>query len=147
MPPARSDAQAVLAVNNGFYEAFEASDLAAMSVLWEHSERAFCTHPGWATLRGWPKVAASFVALFREPQPLQFILTEHKAVVGADLAWVGVDENILGDEGATTVAAVNLFARQADGSWRMVAHHASPVTASAEADGESDGPGPEPPGA
>ncbi|MDQ4098748.1 MAG: DUF4440 domain-containing protein, partial [Actinomycetota bacterium] len=26
-----------------------------MSRVWEHSERVVCTHPGWATLRGWSR--------------------------------------------------------------------------------------------
>lgn len=138
VPASTPGHQAVLEANQRFYEAFEAADFQAMSSLWEHSDRVFCTHPGWATLRGWPKVAASFLALFREPEALQFILTEPRAVVGPDLAWVSLDENILGDEGATTVAAVNLFSRRGDGTWQMVAHHGSPVSASAET-GDLDG--------
>ena len=109
-----------------------ASDLDAMSVLWEHSDRVVCTHPGWATLRGWGQVAASFFALFQNSQHLQFILTNEAADVAGAAAWVSVDENILHTEDATTVAALNLFVRGDDGGWRMVAHHASPVSDSAQ---------------
>jgi ketosteroid isomerase-like protein len=128
----------VRAANAAFYTAFEARDLDAMSNLWEHSERVFCTHPGWATLRGWPRVSGSFYALFQNAQRLQFILTEERATLAGDTAWVSVDENILDGDGATTVAALNLFARRPDGTWLMVAHHASPVTASAELAGRDD---------
>lgn len=120
------------AANKAFYAAFEARDLEAMSKLWEHSDRIVCTHPGWASLRGWGQVAASFFALFQNAQHLQFILTKETAEVVGDMGWVAVDENILQSTNATTVAALNLFVRSDDGDWRMVAHHASPVSDSAE---------------
>jgi ketosteroid isomerase-like protein len=103
-----------------------------MSRLWEHSDRVVCTHPGWATLRGWGQVAASFFALFQNSQQLQFILTKEKAEVAGDVGWVTVDENILQTESATTVSALNLFVRNEGGDWKLVAHHASPVTDTAE---------------
>lgn len=126
------------AANGAFYAAFEARDINALSDIWEHSERVLCTHPGWATLRGWPRVSGSFFALFQNAQHLQFILTQEQAQVAGDAGWVSVDENILDSDGATTVAALNLFTRHPDGQWRMVAHHASPVTGSADIEEEDD---------
>jgi len=126
------DLDALAAANAAFYAAFEARDLDAMSKLWEHSDRIVCTHPGWASLRGWGQVAASFFALFQNSQHLQFILTKQAAAVVGDMAWVSVDENILQSTNATTVAALNLFVRGDDGDWRLVAHHASPVSDGAE---------------
>ncbi|HWC11553.1 MAG TPA: nuclear transport factor 2 family protein [Acidimicrobiales bacterium] len=129
----RTETALVEHANRTFYGAFEARDLEAMSELWEHSDRVVCTHPGWATLRGWGQVAASFFALFQNDQHLQFILTNVTAHVEGDAAWVTVDENILSDQQpATTVAALNLFIREPGGDWRLVAHHASPVTAAPE---------------
>lgn len=128
-----TDLDSVAAANKAFYRAFEARDLDAMSMVWEHSDRIVCTHPGWASLRGWGQVAASFFALFQNSQHLQFILTKETAEVAGDMAWVTVDENILQSGNATTVAALNLFVRDDLGDWRMVAHHASPVSDSAEA--------------
>lgn len=119
---------AVLAANRRYYEAFEGRDLDAMSDLWERSERAFCTHPGWATLEGWGAVAASYFALFQNGAQLQFVLTRERATVIGDAAWVSVDENLLGDQGGVTVSAVNLFVYD-DGDWRMVCHHGSVVQA------------------
>jgi len=124
-----SHAASVEAANRSFYAAFESRDLDAMSKLWEHTDRVVCTHPGWATLRGWGSVAASFFALFQGPQALQFILTQEQMVVTENLAWVSVDENIVDGASASTVAALNLFTRHDDGTWLMVAHHASPVSA------------------
>ena len=139
--PDSDDLDAVRAANAAFYSAFEARDLDDMSAIWEHTDRVVCTHPGWASLRGWSRVSASFFALFQNAEHLQFILTnEHVEVLG-DAGWVSVDENILDVDGATTVAALNLYARNADGRWRMVAHHGSPVTASSDAagpDGDDD---------
>ena len=116
----------VLAVNRRYYEAFEARDLDAMSDLWDRSERAICTHPGWATLEGWGAVAASFFALFQNGSQLQFVLTRERVNVVGDAAWVSVDENLLGDQGGVTVSAINVFVRL-DDRWRMVCHHGSVV--------------------
>jgi len=120
------DSDAVLAANQAFYDAFEARDLDRMSDVWEHSDRAVCTHPGWSTLRGWASIVSSFATLFHSPQSLQFLLTDAVATIDGELAWVTVDENLLGDQGGTTVAALNVFARAGD-QWRMVVHHGSPV--------------------
>ena len=122
-------ADAPAAANRAFYEAFEARDLDAMSSLWEHTDRVLCTHPGWATLRGWGPVAASFFALFQSSQSLQFVLTEERVHVEGDVAWVAVDENLLGDQGGSTVAALNVLVRDAGtGQWLVVAHHGSVVS-------------------
>ncbi len=100
-----------------------------MSDLWERSDRSSCTHPGWATLRGWGPIASSFFALFQGPQQLQFVLTEERVALVGDLAWVSVDENLLGAQAGATVAALNLFVRSPlDGEWRMVCHHGSVVS-------------------
>ena len=99
-----------------------------MSETWEHSDRVSCTHPGWTVLRGWGPVAGSWFALFSGPQQLQFILTDAVVAVHGDAACVTVDENLLDvDHVGGTVTALNLFARGADGRWRLVAHHGSPV--------------------
>ena len=112
--------------NRRFYDAFEARDIDAMSDVWEHDDRVACTHPGWRTLHGWGAVSGSWFALFRGPQPLQFILTDERVAVNGDAAWVTVDENLISAEGSGTVAAVNVFVRTGD-RWRLVAHHGSAV--------------------
>jgi ketosteroid isomerase-like protein len=94
--------------------------------VWEHSDRVACTHPGWRTLHGWGAVSGSWFALFQNGQNLQFILTEERVEIAGDLAWVTVDENLLGGGAGGTVAAVNVFVRERD-RWRMVVHHGSPV--------------------
>jgi ketosteroid isomerase-like protein len=127
--PASRDAdpaRAVLAANRAYYDAFEAADIDAMSSLWEHGDRDRCTHPGWASLRGWGAIAGSYFALFGNGRSLQFILTDEHVEVEGDTAWVSVDENILGGEIGATASALNVFVRGPQG-WRMVVHHASQV--------------------
>jgi ketosteroid isomerase-like protein len=118
--------QELLELNRAFYEAFEARDIDAMSDLWEHTDRVTCTHPGWAVLRGWGAVAASWVAMFQGPQRIQFILTDERAEVAGEIGWVTLDENIIGAETGSTVSALNLFLRT-DRGWRLVAHHGSAI--------------------
>lgn len=118
--------RAVLAANDAFYRAFEARDLRAMSDVWERSERATCTHPGWRRLHGWPLVMESWRRLFEGPQRLQFVLTDVSVVRVADVAIVHLDENLLDAAATGTVAALNVFVSGAQG-WRMLAHHGSPV--------------------
>jgi SnoaL-like domain len=102
-----------------------------MSDAWERSERATCTHPGWPTLRGWGPIAASWFALFQNGQTLQFVLTRERVEVVGDVGWATLDENLLGAEGGTTVAAQNLYVRDPDDQkWRMVSHHGSVVNSS-----------------
>lgn len=127
-PGEQDAAEAVLAVNRRYYEAFENRDLDAMSELWDRTDRALCTHPGWATLEGWGAVAASFFALFQSGQQLQFVLTRERATVVGDAAWVSLDENLLGDQGGVTVATINIFVKKR-GGWRMTCHHGSVVQA------------------
>lgn len=116
----------VRAANSAFYRAFEEADMDAMSDLWEHSDRVTCGHPGWAVLRGWAQVSASWMTLFSGGGAMQFILTGEQVSVVGDAAWVTVDENILSARSGSTVSAINVFVRSTAG-WKMVAHHGSGV--------------------
>jgi ketosteroid isomerase-like protein len=132
-------AESVRAANAAFYAAFEQRDLDAMAEVWERSERASVTHPGWPRLSGWGKVAGSWDAIFRHTPFIQFVLTDERVDVAGDTAWVTLDENILQTAGAeedagdaplsgARVAATNVFVRDGE-EWRMVMHHGSPVGA------------------
>ena len=117
---------ALLAVNQAFYDAHEARDLPAMRAVWEHSERVVCTHPGWPIVRGWPAVEESWRRILDGPGRNQFILTNDVAVVEGNVGWVTVDENLVAGAASGTVAATNVFVR-AGGGWLLVVHHGSPV--------------------
>ena len=120
------DLELVLAANQAFYDAFENRDMDAMSDLWEHSDRVFCTHPGWRSLHGWGSVASSWFGLFGGPQRLQFIVTDARCEVVGDAAWVTCTENLLDGGPGGAVAALNVFARTERG-WQMIGHHGSGV--------------------
>ena len=132
-----TDEDGVRAANSAFYAALEARDLDAMADVWEHSDRISVTHPGWPMLRGWAKVAGSWDAIFRNTGYIQFVLTDELVTVVGDSAWVTLDENILQSAGQTEAAdelsgskatSVNVFVRD-EAEWKMVVHHASPVSA------------------
>ena len=98
-----------------------------MTAIWEHSDRVVCVHPGWPILRGWDDVLQSWVGIFRGPGQSQFILTNESISTKGDIAWVTLDENLVDGNGATTIAATNLFVRDHEGEWKLVTHHGSPV--------------------
>jgi len=114
-----------------------------MSEVWEHSDRAVVTHPGWPILRGWARVIGSWEAIFASTAFFQFVLTDDVVTVVGDTAWVSLDENLLQSHGSADspsddealsgarIAAVNVFVRGDDG-WRLVVHHGSPVSAPAD---------------
>jgi len=120
--------RAVLDAQRAFYDAFESRSMEAMDAAWEHSGDVVCTHPGWQTLVGWPAVRDSWASLLANSEHLQFIVTDEHVTVRGDMAYVRVQENILA-AGAMqgSLTALNIFGRQGDGSWRMLAHHGSPV--------------------
>lgn len=128
----------VLEVNRSFYDAFESSDMNAMSDLWVHDDRALCVHPGWPALRGWAAIASSWAAMFDGPQQIQFIVTDEHVSVNGDVAWVSCDENLLTLGASATVNALNVFERASDGAWQMVAHHGAPVMIASDDDFDDD---------
>ena len=130
-----TDADDVHDANASFYAAFEARDLDAMAEVWERSDRVSVTHPGWPTLRGWPRVAGSWQAIFSATPFIRFVLTDEEVLVEGAVATVTLDENILqsaaasGEEGelaGARVATTNVFVHHG-GRWQMVNHHGSPV--------------------
>ena len=121
------DNGAVAAANAAFYAAHEARDLDAMAAVWEHTDRVVCTHPGWPILRGWPAVEESWRRILSGPGRNQFILTNEAINRVGDVAWVTLDENLVAPGVTGTIAATNIFVRDADGAWRLVNHHGSPV--------------------
>jgi ketosteroid isomerase-like protein len=119
---------AILQANQRFYEAFEQLDLEAMSAVWLHSERARCIHPGWRTLRGWPAIHESWIAIFSNTEEIKFTLTEISVNLSDRMAWVSCLENIIDSGNAlpvvSTIEATNIF-ELIGSQWRLVQHHAS----------------------
>jgi len=125
----REDQEAAIArVNERFYDAFEQLDIEAMAAVWQHSGRARCVHPGWRTLRGWPAIKESWIAIFSNTEEIKFTITNLSVNLSDRMAWVSCVENIIDSGSAipvvSAIEATNIF--EWDGSeWRLVQHHAS----------------------
>lgn len=119
---------AVRRANRRFYNAFEQLDIEAMSAVWLHTDRARCIHPGWGTLRGWPSIKESWIAIFANTEEINFTITDVAVNLSEGMAWVSCVENII-DAGNTipvvsAIETTNIFERVGS-EWRMVQHHAS----------------------
>ena len=126
-----SDREAVLSANAMFYRAFEVRDIELMGQLWANAPHVRCIHPGWEPLFGWDEVIGSWEQIFGGLETLRFELADVSVRVGGDLAWVELSEMLEaqheGQPARSQVLATNLFERGADGRWRLIHHHASPV--------------------
>lgn len=126
------DLRALRAANESFYRSFSELDLPGMLALWSGQPGDVCVHPGWEIQRG-AAVAESWRAILGARPVMQFQLSEVRADVAGDTAWVTCVENIHslveGRSIRARVAATNLF-RRIDGQWRMVLHHGSPIAGS-----------------
>jgi ketosteroid isomerase-like protein len=125
----RADQEAaILRTNERFYEAFEQLDIEAMAAVWLHAERARCIHPGWRTLRGWPAIKESWIAIFSNTEEIKFTITDIAVSLSERMAWVSCVENIIDAGNAmpvvSTIEATNIF-EWVGTEWRMVQHHAS----------------------
>ena len=130
-----ADVDAVTAVNEALYEAFENADVDRMAAVWDDldPDAVVCVHPGWPMLRGRPQVLRSWSAVMAGTEYVQFFLTDVQVSVEGDTAVVTCTENILTSveemglrRGNAAVVATNVFRRRGDG-WRLQVHHGSPV--------------------
>jgi SnoaL-like domain len=112
--------------NHAFYAAFEARDTTAMAAVWEHLDRAYCTHPGWPPLYGWGKIAASWYMLFTNQENLQFVVGRTDPFIVGEVGWVLCEENLLDEEVVGRVVSLNLFVHDGK-AWKMTAHVAGPT--------------------
>ena len=125
------DLEAVTAVNQAFYEAFETADVERMSSVWDDRdpEALVCVHPGWPALRGRAQVLRSWSAVMATTDYVQFVLSDVQVSIEGDTAVVSCTENVLtsvADMNGGTVVATNVFRRR-PGGWRLTVHHGSPV--------------------
>ena len=125
-----SDTEAVLAVNQAFYDAFSQRDIGSMSTLWWQGSTSVCVHPGGRLLMGWDTIRASWDSIFRNTNSLDIDLEIIKTEVDRSLAYVIVLETVLqSSQGRNLKAqsiATNLFQKMAQ-KWYLVQHHGSPI--------------------
>ena len=115
-----------------FYEALRRGDIERLMALWSDEEEISCVHPGGARLIGSVAIRAAFDAMFAvgaidaRPEKVRRLDT-HSTAVHSVLERV----RVMSAEGERVawVVATNVYVKGGQG-WRLVAHHASPGTAS-----------------
>jgi ketosteroid isomerase-like protein len=116
---------AVLEANHEFYRAFSRGDYAAMSELWAQQAPVACLHPGARLLSGRAAVLASFRELLAAAPAWKMVSRDATVHLFPPSAFVTCLE-ANGDQPAH-LAATNIFLLE-DGRWRMVHHHAGPLS-------------------
>ncbi|HEY7726632.1 MAG TPA: nuclear transport factor 2 family protein [Anaeromyxobacteraceae bacterium] len=112
----------VLDVNDAFYAAFAARDLAALEALWARETPVACVHPGWNALRGREAVMASWRAILGGDPP-DLRCSAATAHVAGGVAYVVCQERL---PRGPALVATNLFVREG-GRWQICHHHAGPL--------------------
>ncbi|HYA89627.1 MAG TPA: nuclear transport factor 2 family protein [archaeon] len=135
-PQKQNPEEAVRAANQRFYAAFESLDIAEMEAVWAHDDAVQCVQPGWELLLGWDEVRGSWARIFANSKRVRIALSSVWVRVEAEVAWVACTEHVTTafadgfDE--ATVQATNIFVLR-QGTWLLVAHHASPLPAPSRA--------------
>jgi ketosteroid isomerase-like protein len=126
--PAAIAADAVLAANQAFYDAFNARDMAAMEAIWSREAAVSCIHPGWPPLVDREPVLDSWRSILANPHAPQIMCEQPSVVLWGEFALVLCLERL----GGALLAASNLYRLEA-GAWRLLHHQAGPA-AQAEQD-------------
>ena len=115
-----------------FYEALQRGDIERLMALWSDDDEISCVHPGGPRLVGTVAIRSAFDAMFAHgtidarPEKVRRLDT-HSTAVHSVLERI----RVMGPEGErfAWVVATNVYLKGGQG-WRLVAHHASPGTAS-----------------
>jgi ketosteroid isomerase-like protein len=118
-------ALAVLRANDEFYRAFAARDMTAMDAIWSKTHDVFVIHPGWPKLEGRAAVMQSWFRILSSSTSPDISITDAAARMSGGTAIVTCNELVDG----IILKALNVFAREADGSWKMISHEAVPTSA------------------
>jgi ketosteroid isomerase-like protein len=114
-----------LAANAEFYRAFNEGDLASMTELWAEHAPVACLHPGQPLLLGRDAVLRAWRDILMHQPSFELRSDEPRVQVFGDTAIVYCYEAT--DDQPAHLAATNVFVREAS-SWRMVHHHAGPLS-------------------
>ena len=124
-PEQAKSESAVLLANASFYRAFSEGDAAAMGELWARSAPLACIHPGAPVLFGRESVLRSWRQILRAEQAFSMRCDSATVQLLGSVAIVLCYEG--GDTEPAHLAATNVFVLE-DGAWRMVHHHAGPLS-------------------
>lgn len=124
-----------------FYAAIENVDLEAMMATWADDDEIICIHPNGQRLGGHAAIRDSWRTVFAGGKRLHVSLSRRVRWQGAMLATHTLVQtlSIDGEPADLTIAATNVFVRGADG-WRLLVHHASPISAESESANEGAAP-------
>lgn len=121
----------VFRVNERFYQAVSDQSLRAMGKVWLQESWVKCVHPSWELLTGWKRIRKSWATIFRNTEHMKIRASQVSIRLNGDFAWVSCLENIESYRNAnfsrSQAQGTNLFFR-VKGKWRLVHHHASPIT-------------------
>jgi len=121
---------------NAFYDAFERADIAGMMAVWAEEDDIVCIHPQGPRLLGFEAVRESWMQIFSGgASRLRMRTVEARRFDGQTVAVHSVVEvlSVPGQQGPTqSVCATNVY-ELTDHGWRMVVHHASPLSEPAAA--------------
>ena len=121
----------VLKTNQRFYDAFNKNDIELMIGVWLNDPISQCIHPGWDVLIGFENIMTSWQKIFAAAQDLEIKLSHVDVTASENIAWVTRQENLFSIVSSgvqlSKVHSTNLF-KMMNGEWKMILHHASPVS-------------------
>ena len=115
-----------------FYAAMQLGDIERLMAVWSDDDEISCVHPGGTRLVGAAAIRTAFDAMFTngsiavEPHRVRR-LESHSSAVHSVIERIRVGSE--GGEQFAWVVATTVYLKSAQG-WRLVAHHASPGSAS-----------------
>jgi ketosteroid isomerase-like protein len=115
----------VLAANARFYRAFSEGDLASMNALWAEHAPVACLHPGQPLLLGRDAVLRSWRDILEHQPGFELSTQEPSVQLFGDTAIVYCYE--AASDQPARLAATNVFVLEGQ-AWRMVHHHAGPLS-------------------
>ena len=121
----------VIEANQSFYDAFNKSDIELMIGIWLNDSASQCIHPGWDVLTGFENIMISWQKIFSSAHDLEIKLSHVDVTTSENLAWITCQENLFSIVSSgvqlSKVHSTNLF-KMVNGEWKMILHHASPVS-------------------
>jgi len=116
---------AVLEANQEFYAAFTRGDFQAMSRLWAEQSPSACVHPGMNVIAGRAAVLDTWRRILAQVAGFEMACRAPRAHVFGEVAFVTCLE--ANGKHPAHLAATNVFVFEG-GRWRMVHHHAGPLS-------------------
>jgi len=120
-------------VEAAFYDALQNGDIDKLMACWADEDEIVCIHPGGPRVVGPTAIRAMFEAMFANGSIRAWPEKVRKVESLASCVHSLLERvEVLGPQGSARqawVIATNIYHKTAQG-WRLVAHHASPGTAS-----------------